>query len=184
MDINFKEYEDKMKKAVSIMEREFSTLRAGRASTALVENMEIDYYGTPTPLNQLAGITVPEPRLIVIQPWDKGVMKEIEREILKSDLGLTPNNDGTVIRLAIPQLTEERRKELFKLVKKRAEECRVAVRNLRRDANDSFKAMEKDGSIAEDMRFTAQEKMQKITDEYMKEIDKVLESKEQDIMEV
>ena len=184
MDINFKEYEDKMKKAVSIMEREFSTLRAGRASTALVENMEIDYYGTPTPLNQLAGITVPEPRLIVIQPWDKGVMKEIEREILKSDLGLTPNNDGTVIRLAIPQLTEERRKELFKLVKKRAEECRVAVRNLRRDANDSFKAMEKDGSISEDMRFTAQEKMQKITDEYMKEIDKVLESKEQDIMEV
>lgn len=184
MDIDYKEYEDKMKKAVAIMEKEFSTLRAGRASTALVENMEVDYYGTPTPLNQLAGITVPEPRLIVIQPWDKGVMKEIEREILKSDLGLTPNNDGTVIRLAIPQLTEERRKELVKLVKKRAEECRIAVRNLRRDANDNFKAMEKDGNISEDMRFTAQEKMQKITDDYMSEIDKVLEGKEAEIMEV
>ncbi len=184
MEINYKEYEDKMKKAIAIMEREFSTLRAGRASTALVENMEVNYYGTPTPLNQLAGITVPEPRLIVIQPWDKAVMKDIEREILKSDLGLTPNNDGMVIRLAIPQLTEERRKELVKLVKKRGEECRVAVRNLRREANDNFKTMEKDGGISEDMRFTVQDKMQKITDEYMKEIDKVLEIKEQEIMEV
>lgn len=184
MDEIYKEFEEKVSKTIAIMQREFSTMRAGRATPALVDNLEVDYYGTPTPLNQLAGITVPEPRLIVIQPWDKGAMKDVEKSILKSDLGLTPTNDGTVIRLAIPQLTEERRKELVKFIRKRGEEGRIAIRNLRREANDKLKASEKAGEISEDTRFTSQDKIQKMTDDYIKEIDGILEQKEKEVMEV
>lgn len=166
------------------MKRELLTLRAGRASPALVEGLEVDYYGTMTPLNQLAGITVPEPRLIVIQPWDKGAIKEVEKAILKSDLGLTPNNDGNLIRLAIPQLTEERRLELVKFVRKKGEEGRIAIRNLRREANEKLKAAQKDGQLSEDQFYTSQEKTQEMTDDYIKMIDGLLEEKEKEIMEV
>ena len=184
MDEMYSEFEEKVKKTVSVLQQDFSTLRAGRATPALVENLEVDYYGTPTPLNQLAGISAPEARLIVIQPWDKNAVKDIEKAILKSDLGLTPNSDGNLIRLSIPELTEERRKDLVKFVRKKAEEARVAVRNLRREMNDRLKKMEKDSDISEDMRYGAQEKIQKLTDDYVKEIDKVLEAKEKEMMEV
>lgn len=173
-----------MKKSVANMKREFLTLRAGRATPALVENLEVDYYGTPTPLNQLAGITVPEPRLIVIQTWDKGAIKDVEKAILKSDLGLTPNNDGNLIRLSIPQLTEERRLELVKFIRKKGEEGRIAIRNLRREANERLKAAQKEGRISEDAFYTSQEKTQKMTDENIKLIDRLLEDKEREIMEV
>ncbi len=184
MEELYTEFQEKLKKTVAAMQREFATLRAGRATPALVENLEVEYYGTPTPLNQLAGISVPEPRLIVIQPWDKNSIKDVEKAILKSDLGLTPNNDGTVIRLTIPQLTEERRKELVKHIRKKAEEGRVAIRNLRREVNDKLKKMEKDGEVSEDMRYSSQEEIQKITDEYIEEVDKIVEAKEKEIMEV
>lgn len=184
MDEIYQEFEEKAKKTINIMQREFSTLRAGRATPALVNDLEVEYYGTPTPINQLAGISAPEPRLIVIQPWDKGVMKDVEKAILKSDLGLTPTNDGNVIRLAIPQLTEERRKELVKFIRKRGEESKVAVRNLRREANDKLKSAEKDGLISEDERFSSQDEVQKMTDDYVKEIDEILNAKEKEVMEV
>ncbi|NLI70834.1 MAG: ribosome recycling factor [Firmicutes bacterium] len=184
MDEIYVEIEERMKKSVSNMKRELLTLRAGRASPALVEGLEVDYYGTMTPLNQLAGITVPEPRLIVIQPWDKGAIKEVEKAILKSDLGLTPNNDGNLIRLAIPQLTEERRLELVKFVRKKGEEGRIAIRNLRREANEKLKAAQKDGQLSEDQFYTSQEKTQEMTDDYIKMIDGLLEEKEKEIMEV
>ena len=184
MDEVYQEFEDKVKKTIAVMQREFSTMRAGRATPALVDNLEVEYYGTPTPVNQLAGITVPEPRLIVIQPWDKAVMKDLEKAILKSDLGLTPTNDGNVIRLAIPQLTEERRRELVKFIRKRGEEGKIAVRNLRREANDKLKLSEKEGLLSEDMRYDSQEKIQKMTDEHIKTIDGILEAKEKEVMEV
>lgn len=184
MDEIYLEFEEKVQKTVEALQREFATLRAGRATPALVEDLEVDYYGTPTPLYQLAGISAPEARLIVIQPWDKNSVKDIEKAILKSDLGLNPNNDGNVIRLTIPELTEERRKELSKFIRKKAEESRVAVRNLRREFNDRIKKMEKDGDISEDLSFGAQEEIQKITDNYISEIDKTLEAKEKEIMEV
>lgn len=184
MDEIHETFESKMQKAVNSLQRELSTIRAGRATPGLLDKIEVDYYGTPTPLNQLAGITVPEPRLIVIQPWDKNVMPEVEKAILKSDLGLTPSNDGTVIRLSIPQLTEERRRELVKFVRKKAEEGRVSVRNIRRDANETLKSQEKSGEISEDQKYKSQERMQEITDRYIKEIDNVLQLKEKDIMEV
>jgi len=184
MDEVYLEFEEKVQKTVEALQREFATLRAGRATPALVEDLEVDYYGTPTPLYQLAGISAPEARLIVIQPWDKNSVKDIEKAILKSDLGLNPNNDGNVIRLTIPELTEERRKELSKFIRKKAEESRVAVRNLRREFNDRIKKMEKDGDVSEDLSFGAQEEIQKITDNYISEIDKTLEAKEKEIMEV
>ncbi len=184
MDEVYLEFEEKVQKTVEALQREFATLRAGRATPALVEDLEGDYYGTPTPLYQLAGISAPEARLIVIQPWDKNSVKDIEKAILKSDLGLNPNNDGNVIRLTIPELTEERRKELSKFIRKKAEESRVAVRNLRREFNDRIKKMEKDGDVSEDLSFGAQEEIQKITDNYISEIDKTLEAKEKEIMEV
>ncbi len=184
MDKLHNELKEKNKKTISIMQRELSTLRAGRASTALVDNLEVDYYGVPTPLNQLAGINVPEPRLLVIQPYDKNSIKDVEKSILKSDLGLTPNNDGNVIRLSIPQLTEERRKELVKVVRKKGEECKVAIRNMRREANDKVKSMEKSGEVSENMRILSQEKIQEITDEMVKDVDKIISAKEEEIMEV
>jgi len=176
--------EEKMKKAITSLQREFSTLRAGRASPALVERLEVDYYGTPTPLNQIAGISAPEPRLLVIQPWDKSSISNIEKTILKSDLGLNPINDGNVIRLNFPQLTEERRNELVKFVRKKAEESKVAIRNIRREANDTLKAQEKDGDLSEDEKKRSQDEIQKLTDKYIEEVDKVLSQKEKEIKEV
>lgn len=178
------EAENNMKKTVEIVKKEFASLRAGRATPALLDKISVNYYGTPTPVNQLANISAPEPRLLVIQPWDKSALPEIERAILKSDLGINPSSDGTVIRLAIPQLTRERRAELVKVVKKKAEEGRVAVRNVRREVNDGLKAKEKKGEISEDELRRAQDDVQKLTDKYIKDIDGLVASKEQEIMTV
>jgi ribosome recycling factor len=180
----YAESEDKMNKVISAFQRELTTLRAGRATPALLDRIEVEYYGASTPLNQLAGITAPEPRLLVIQPWDKKALGDIEKAILKSDLGLTPNNDGNVIRLAIPQLTEERRLDLVKFIRKKAEESKVSIRNIRRDANDSVKVLEKNSDISEDERRRAQDRIQEITDNKIIEIDEALEIKEKEMMEV
>ncbi len=177
-------HEERMKKALDVLRKEFSTLRAGRATPALLEKVSVDYYGTPTPINQVANVSVPEARMIVIQPWEKTLVPAIEKAIMKSDLGLTPNSDGTVIRLNIPQLTQQRRMELVKVIHKKAEESRVAIRNLRRDANDSVKKLEKDKLISEDEVKKAQEDIQKLTDKYIKEVDNIMNSKEKEIMEV
>ena len=176
--------EEKMQKAVAALKRDLSTLRAGRATPALLDKITVDYYGTATPINQLANVSVPEPRLLIIQPWDKKSVSDIERAILKSDLGLTPNSDGTILRLSIPQLTEERRRELVKIVKKKAEEGRVAVRNIRREANEELKKMEKGSDITEDQLRKSQDDVQKMTDKYIEEVEKVLSAKEKEIMEV
>lgn len=176
--------EGRMKKAIEFLTGDFATLRAGRANPAMVDKIMVNYYGEPTPLNQLANINVPEARLLVIQPWDKGCIGEIEKSIMKSDLGITPNNDGNVIRIAIPQLTEERRKDLVKVVKKRAEEGKVAIRNIRREANEMIKSSEKEKLVSEDESKKGLDSIQKLTDKYIKDIDNVLELKEKDIMEV
>ncbi|MEW5762677.1 MAG: ribosome recycling factor [Bacillota bacterium] len=173
-----------MQKTVEIVKRELASLRAGRATPALLDRIMVDYYGTPTPVNQLATISAPEPRLLVIQPWDKTVMGEIEKAILKSDLGITPSSDGNVIRLAIPQLTQERRQELVRVIRKKAEEGRVAVRNIRRDANDQLKTKQKAGEITEDELRRGQDEVQKLTDKYIKEIDNLLAAKEKEVMEI
>lgn len=178
------ETEKNMKKTVEVVSKEFASLRAGRATPSLLDKIMVQYYGTPTPINQLANVSTPEARLLVIQPWDKTVLPEIEKAILKSDLGITPASDGSVIRLAIPQLTQERRTELVKLVKKKAEEGRVAIRNLRRDANDMLKNQQKNGDISEDEQRRLQDEVQKLTDNYIKEIDSQLASKEKEIMTV
>lgn len=175
---------DKMEKAVSSLSRELASVRAGRASANLLDKISVEYYGAPTPVNQLASISVPEARLLVIQPYDKTVLGDIEKAILKSDLGLTPSNDGSLIRLSIPALTEERRKELVKLVKKYAEEAKVAVRNIRRDGNDDLKKLEKNGDITEDELRSNTENVQKLTDEYIVKVDNVAKDKEKEIMEV
>lgn len=175
---------EKMKKAIEVLRKEFSSMRAGRATPALLDKVMVDYYGTPTPINQMAQVSVPEPRMLVIQPWDKSGISVIEKAIQKSDLGLNPNNDGTVIRLAIPQLTQERRNELVKVAKKKAEETRVAIRNVRRDANEHLKVLEKEKQISEDEDKRAQDDIQKLTDKYIKEADHVLEHKEQEVLEV
>jgi ribosome recycling factor len=176
--------EEKMQKAIGSLRREYSTLRAGRANPSLLDRVQVDYYGTPTPINQLAGVTTPEARLLVIQPYDKTAMGDIEKAILKSDLGLTPSNDGQVIRIAIPALTEERRKDLVKLVKKFAEEAKVALRNIRRDANDDLKKLEKEAEITEDELRRYNDDVQKLTDKYTSEVDSVSSNKEKEIMEV
>jgi len=179
-----KEAEDKMKKGVEALRREYATIRAGRATPGILDKVLVDYYGSPTPVNQLANISVPEPRMLVIQPWDKSSLPAIEKAILKSDLGLNPSSDGTVVRLIIPQLTAERRAELVKGIKKKAEEARVAVRNVRRDAIEHLKKLEKDHAASEDEVKRAQDDIQKTTDKFIKEIDHVLEVKEKEIMEV
>jgi ribosome recycling factor len=176
--------EPKMQRAVEVMERDFTGLRTGRASTALVDRIQVEYYGTQTPLNQLAGISVPEPHQIVIQPWDRGVLGAIEKAILKSDIGLTPNVDGTVVRLNLPQLTEERRKDIVKQVHKRMEDARVEIRNLRRDAADAIKKEERDGAIGTDDAHRELESLQKVTDRYVAEVDRVGHHKEQEVLEV
>lgn len=175
---------DKMTKAIGAYTRELASIRAGRANASLLDRITVDYYGAPTPINQLSGISVPEARLLVIQPYDKTVLGEIEKAILKSDIGLNPTNDGSVIRLSIPPLTEERRKELVKVVKKEAEEAKVAVRNVRRDANDDLKKLEKNGEITEDGQRGYSEDIQKLTDEYISKIDSITKDKEKEILEV
>ncbi|MFD1177225.1 ribosome recycling factor [Paenibacillus puldeungensis] len=178
-----KHAEERMDKAIHALKRDLSTLRAGRATPSLLDRIQVDYYGSPTPVNQLANINTPDSRTLMIQPWDKSSLSEIERAIQKSDLGLTPANDGTAIRLTIPALTEERRVELVKTTKKFGEEAKVAVRNIRRDANDEIKKLEKT-DISEDESRRHQEDIQKLTDKFIAEVDKVLAAKEKEIMEV
>ncbi len=175
--------EERMEKAISVLRKDLASLRAGRANPALLERILVDYYGTMTPVNQLANISTPDARTLLIQPWDKSSLSDIEKAIQKSDLGLTPNNDGIIIRIMIPMLTEERRSELVKLTKKYGEDTKVAIRNIRRDANDDIKKMEKT-TISEDESRRHQEEIQKKTDKYIAEVDKVLAAKEKDIMEV
>ncbi|WP_438350169.1 ribosome recycling factor [Paenibacillus sp. FA6] len=175
--------EDRMEKAIGALKRDLSSLRAGRATPALLDRIQVEYYGAPTPLSQLANISTPDPRTLMIQPWDKTSLSDIERAISKSDLGITPSNDGSLIRLSIPVLTEERRVELVKTTKKFGEEAKVAVRNIRRDANDDIKKLEKT-DISEDESHRHQEDIQKMTDKYIAEVDKVLLAKEKEIMDV
>lgn len=182
--MNYTDLEEKMKKTVSVYEENLSEIRAGRANPAILNKIKVDYYGVPTPINQVAGISVPEARLIVIQPWDADILKEIEREILKADIGINPNNDGKVIRLNFPELNEERRKELVKEVKKIAEEARIAVRAIRRDSIDNYRKKQKDSEITEDELKQAEEDIQKITDKNIDSIDKILENKEKEIMSI
>lgn len=177
-------HEEKMQKALEALRKEYATLRAGRATSSLLDKITVEYYGTPTLVNQVANISVPEPRMIIIQPWEKNMLSVIEKAIMKSDLGLNPNNDGSVIRLNIPQLTQQRRTELVKVVHKKSEDARVAVRNLRRDANEMIKKVEKEKTISEDEAKKGQEDMQKVTDKYITEIDKIMVAKEKEIMEV
>lgn len=176
--------EDRMNKAVENTRLELLKIRTGKASTALLDTIRVEYYGSVVPLKQVASINTPEPRLLTVQPWEKNMIGEIEKAILKSDLGLNPANDGTMIRLPIPQLTEERRKDLVRLCHKLAEEGRIAIRNVRRDANDKLKKLEKDHDISEDQCHTAFDEIQSITDSHTKEIDDLLQQKEQEIMEV
>jgi len=178
------EAEANMKKTLEIVKKEYASMRAGRATPALLDKVNVNYYGTPTPVSQMANITAPEARLLVIQPWDKSSLPEIEKAIMKSDLGINPASDGTVIRLAIPQLTQERRQELVKVIRKKAEEGRVAVRNVRRDANDALKAKEKKGDISEDDLRRTQDEVQKMTDKFIKDIDQITVNKEQEITQV
>ena len=174
----------KMARAVEVMDRDLQAIRTGRASTGLVERIVIDYYGTQTPLNQLAGISVPEPHQIVIQPWDRSVLGAIEKAITKSDIGLVPNVDGAVVRLNIPPLTEERRKDLVRVVHKRMEEARVEIRNIRRDANEHLKREERDGNIGTDESHRQSETLQKTTDRHIAEVDRRGAAKEQEVLEV
>ncbi len=176
--------EERMAKAIEALRRELATIRTGRANPALVEHIRVDYYGAPTPLKQLASVTVPEARLLTIQPWDKTSLGAIEKAIQKSDLGLNPNNDGSIIRLVIPQLTEDRRKELVKVVHKKVEEGRVAIRNIRRDAHEMLRDFRKEKEISEDQEFNAQEDLQKITDRFIADADKIGQEKEQELLEV
>ena len=176
--------EDRMEKALAALDREFAKLRTGRATTALVDGIKADYYGTPTPISQMASVAVPDSRTLTIQPWDKGGIALIEKAIFKSDLGLTPVNDGKLIRIVMPPLTEERRKELGKVARKYSEEGKVAVRNVRRDANDSVKKLEKDKTITEDEQKRATDDVQKLTDKFVAEVDKRCATKEKEIMEI
>lgn len=180
----YKDTETQMQKVIEALKRDFTGIRTGRASVGLLDGITVDYYGTQTPLNQMATLSVPESSLIVIQPWDVSVIKQVEKAILRSDLGITPSNDGKVIRLAVPPLTEERRKELAKLVKKRAEEKKVTIRQARREANDMLKVLEKDKDITEDDRHQGQDQVQKITDAFIKTVEEITAKKEEEILEI
>ncbi len=184
MDARLNQYDEKMSKSVDALMSEYASIRAGRANPHILDKLRVDYYGTPTPFQQVANISVPEARMIQIQPWESSLIKEIEKAILNSDLGLTPNNDGKVVRLVFPELTEERRKELVKDVKKKGENAKVAVRNIRRDANDALKKMSKDNEISEDEAKQLEGDVQKITDKYIAEIDKAVDDKSNEIMTV
>lgn len=177
-----KDAKERMEKAVETIRSEFARLRTGKATPALLDGIKIDYYGSPMPIKQIANVSAPEPRLLVVQPWERNLLAEIERAIIKSDLGLNPSNDGIVIRIPIPQLSEERRRDLVKVAKKGAEEGRVAVRNIRRDVNDRLKKAEKAGEISEDLSRDAQDDVQKLTDDFVKKIDELLELKEKEIL--
>jgi len=181
---SYKGIEEKMKKTISVLKEELAGIRAGRANPALLDKITVDYYGVPTPINQLGNITVPEARVIVIQPWDAKILKDIEKAIQKSDIGINPNNDGKVIRLVFPVLTEERRKELTKVVKKHGEDAKVAIRSIRRDAIEQFKAQKKKSEITEDDLKDAEKDVQNLTDKYIAEIDKIVDVKMKEIMEV
>lgn len=179
----YEETRDRMDKSIAALKGEIKRIRTGRASASLLDGIRADYYGTPTPLNQMASVSVPESRLIVIQPWDVTAIKEIEKAILKSDLGLTPSSDGKLIRISVPPLSEERRKQLAKSLHKTCEEYKVAIRNIRRDANELIKGFKKEGDIAEDDAFKAQDEVQKITDEFIKQVDEIYKDKEKEILE-
>ncbi|MCK4597726.1 ribosome recycling factor [bacterium] len=180
----FIETEKRMKKAIQASQHELAMIRTAKATTSLLDGIKVDYYGTSVPINQVAAVSVPEPRMLVVQPWEKNMIGEIEKALLKSDLGLTPNSDGTVIRLPIPALTQERRGELVKVVHRLAEEGRVAIRNVRRDANDQLRDAEKTGDLPQDDSKRAQEHIQELTDKHTKLIDEIVEAKEKEIMEV
>ena len=182
--MDYTEIESKMDKTIQVFEENLAEIRAGRANPAILNKISVDYYGVPTPIHQMAGISVPEARLIVIQPWDMIMLKEIERAILASDVGITPNNDGKVIRLVFPELNEERRKEIVKDVKKMAEESKVAIRSIRRDGIDEFRKQEKESVITEDDLKAAEDQIQKITDKKIEEIDRLLENKEKEVMSI
>ncbi len=183
LDDIYQDTRESMEKTITSLNKELNRVRTGRANLSLLDGIRVDYYGTLTPLNQMASLSVPESRLITIQPWDATVIKEIEKAILKSDLGLTPSNDGKIIRIAIPPLTEERRKQLAKSVHKTCEDHKVAIRNLRRDANEMLKGLKKDGDISEDDAFRGQDQVQKITDEFIAQIDSIYKDKEKEILE-
>ena len=182
--MDYSEIKEKMEKTIESLVQRLSEVRAGRANPAILNKVKIDYYGTPTPINQVAGISVPEARMIMIQPWDVSILKEIEKAILASEIGINPNNDGKVIRLVFPELTEERRKDLVKEIKKYAEDAKVSIRNARRDGIDKAKAMQKDGDITEDELKAAETEIQKITDKYTEEVDKTIIAKETEIMSI
>jgi ribosome recycling factor len=179
----YQETKESMQKSIDALKNDLKKIRTGRASLSILDDIRVDYYGTLTPLNQMASLSTPESRLITIQPWDVSVIKDVEKAILKSDLGLTPSNDGKVIRISIPPLTEERRKQLVKVIYKKSEEHKISVRNVRRDTNDLLKSLKKDGEISEDDAFKAQDQVQKITDEHIKLIDDVCKNKEKEILE-
>ncbi|MCR4727283.1 MAG: ribosome recycling factor [Lachnospiraceae bacterium] len=183
MDQRVEAYQSKMQKAYDFMMSELATIRAGRANPHVLDKVRVDYYGTPTPIQQVGNISIPEPRIIQIAPWEKSLIKEIEKAIMASDVGITPSNDGVVIRLVFPELTEERRKDLGKEVKKKGEDCKVAVRNIRRDGNDAFKKLSKT-EISEDEIKKLEEELQKATDKFIKDVDAAVEEKSQDIMKV
>ena len=184
MDERLKVYEEKMTKSYDSMIRDFTSIRAGRANPHVLDKIKVDYYGAPTPLQQVGNISVPEPRMLQIQPWEKSLLKAIEKAILASDLGITPTNDGSVIRLVFPELTEERRKELVKDINKKGEAAKVAVRNIRRDANETFKKQNKANEISEDDQKDLETKVQKMTDKYIADIDKAVEEKSKEILTV
>jgi len=183
MDERLKQFEDKMKKAYDFLESDFATIRAGRANPHVLDKIKVDYYGTPTPIQQVGNISVPEARMIQIAPWEKNLIREIEKAIMASDVGITPSNDGSVIRLVFPELTEERRKDLVKEVKKKGEDSKVAVRNIRRDGNDTFKKLAKE-EVSEDEIKQLEDKLQKLTDRFVKDIDTLVEEKSKEILTV
>jgi len=183
MDARLQVYDDKMKKAIEFLETDYATIRAGRANPHVLDKIRVDYYGTPTPVQQVGNITIPEARIIQIAPWEKSLLKDIEKAILTSDLGINPSNDGSVIRLVFPELTEERRKDLAKEVKKKAEDGKVAIRNIRRDGNDAFKKLAKE-DVSEDEIKQLEDQLQKLTDKYIKEIDTLMDAKTKEIMTV
>ncbi|MBQ9530815.1 MAG: ribosome recycling factor [Eubacterium sp.] len=184
MEQVFENTKNRMEKTLDALDREYSAIRAGRANPKVLNNIVVDYYGTPTPLNQMAAISVPEPRLLTVQPWDASMLKEIEKAINTSEIGINPQNDGKVIRLAFPQLTEEHRKSLVKDVSKKAEEAKVAIRNIRRDAMDDIKKLKKDNAITEDDQKDGEKELQKITDNYVKQIDEMGDKKEKEILSI
>lgn len=179
-----RETKDRMAKSLKAFEKELTTVRTGRASQALLDGVKVDYYGTPTPLSQMASVSIPESRLITVKPWDISVINEVEKAILKANIGLTPSNDGKLIRIAVPPLTEERRREIAKAASQTCEEYRVAIRNIRRDSNENIKDLQKEGEISEDESFKTQKQVQEVTDEYIKKLDEMFARKEKEILEV